>query len=116
MGRQFKQGGGLYPRLRIGAVLLAAGEGRRMGGIAKPLIRKAAVGTASKAVSRSEASTDNFINPVCGMAIGTDNPLHVEEYEGFSYSFCCDGGWTTFRKDPAKYAEIHLTSMRRVTA
>jgi CTP:molybdopterin cytidylyltransferase MocA len=39
MGCQFKQGGGLYPRLRIGAVLLAAGEGRRMGGVAKPLIR-----------------------------------------------------------------------------
>jgi len=34
-----KQGGGLYARLRIGAVLLAAGEGRRMGGVAKPLIR-----------------------------------------------------------------------------
>jgi CTP:molybdopterin cytidylyltransferase MocA len=34
-----KQGGGLYQRLRIGAVLLAAGEGRRMGGVAKPLIR-----------------------------------------------------------------------------
>ena len=30
MGCPFKQGGGLYPRLRIGAVLLAAGEGRRM--------------------------------------------------------------------------------------
>lgn len=29
---------GLYSRLRIGAVLLAAGEGRRMGGVAKPLI------------------------------------------------------------------------------
>jgi molybdenum cofactor cytidylyltransferase len=39
MGCLLKQGGGLYPRLRIGAVLLAAGEGRRMGGIAKPLIR-----------------------------------------------------------------------------
>jgi CTP:molybdopterin cytidylyltransferase MocA len=34
-----KPGGGLYPRLRIGAVLLGAGEGRRMGGVAKPLIR-----------------------------------------------------------------------------
>jgi CTP:molybdopterin cytidylyltransferase MocA len=30
MGCLLKQGGGLYPRLRIGAVLLAAGEGRRM--------------------------------------------------------------------------------------
>lgn len=39
MGCQFKQGGGLYSRLRVGAVLLAAGEGRRMGGVAKSLIR-----------------------------------------------------------------------------
>ena len=30
---------GLYSRLRIGAVLLAAGEGSRLGGVAKPLIR-----------------------------------------------------------------------------
>ena len=39
MGCRLKQGGGLYARLRIGAVLLAAGAGRRMGGVAKPLIR-----------------------------------------------------------------------------
>ena len=39
MGCLLKQGGGLYPRLRIGAVLLAAGEGRRMGRVVKPLIR-----------------------------------------------------------------------------
>lgn len=39
MGCIMKQGGGLYARLRIGAVLLAAGEGTRMGGLAKPLIR-----------------------------------------------------------------------------
>ena len=38
MGCQMKQGGGLYTRLRIGAVLLAAGEGLRMGGVAKSLI------------------------------------------------------------------------------
>jgi len=38
MGCQLKQGGGLYARLRIGAVLLAAGEGQRMGGVAKSLI------------------------------------------------------------------------------
>jgi CTP:molybdopterin cytidylyltransferase MocA len=38
MGCPYKQSG-LYARLRIGAVLLAAGEGRRMGGVAKPLIR-----------------------------------------------------------------------------
>lgn len=39
MGCRLKQGGGLYPRLRIGAVLLAAGAGMRMGGVAKSLIR-----------------------------------------------------------------------------
>ena len=50
------------------------------------------------------------------MAISTDNPLHVEEYEGVSYYFYYDGCWTTFREDPADYAEIHLTSMRQVTA
>jgi molybdenum cofactor cytidylyltransferase len=37
MGCLLKQGG-IHSRLRIGAVLLAAGEGRRMGGVAKPLI------------------------------------------------------------------------------
>lgn len=39
VGCQLRQGAGLYARLRIGAVLLAAGAGRRMGGVAKPLIR-----------------------------------------------------------------------------
>lgn len=39
MGCPLKQGGGLYARLTVGAVLLAAGEGSRMGGVAKPLIR-----------------------------------------------------------------------------
>lgn len=39
MGCPLKQGGGLYARLSVGAVLLAAGEGSRMGGVAKPLIR-----------------------------------------------------------------------------
>ncbi len=39
MGCIMKPGRDLHGRLRIGAVLLAAGEGRRMGGVAKPLIR-----------------------------------------------------------------------------
>jgi molybdenum cofactor cytidylyltransferase len=38
MGCLLKQGGGLYARLRVAAVVLAAGEGKRMGGVAKPLI------------------------------------------------------------------------------
>ena len=39
MGCLLKQGGGLHPRLRVGAVLLAAGEGLRVGGVVKSLIR-----------------------------------------------------------------------------
>lgn len=38
MGCILKQGGGLYTRVRIGAILLAAGKGSRLGNIAKPLM------------------------------------------------------------------------------
>jgi len=38
MGCILKAGGGLYSRLVVGAVLLAAGEARRMGGRPKPLL------------------------------------------------------------------------------
>jgi xanthine dehydrogenase accessory factor len=49
-----------------------------------------------------------FVNPVCGMAVSIANPVHVENYEGVAYYFCCDGCLVTFRQDPAKYAAIHL--------
>ena len=39
MGCLLKQGGGLYERLRVGAVLLAAGEGSRLGSLPKCLLR-----------------------------------------------------------------------------
>jgi len=39
MGCLLKQGGGLYERLRIGAVLLAAGEGSCLGSVPKCLLR-----------------------------------------------------------------------------
>jgi len=39
MGCMLKQGGGLYSRMRIGAVLLAAGQGSRMGNVPKALMR-----------------------------------------------------------------------------
>jgi len=38
MGCLLKQGGGLYARLRVGAVLLAAGEGSRLGKVPKCLM------------------------------------------------------------------------------
>jgi molybdenum cofactor cytidylyltransferase len=38
MGCILKQGGGLYTRVRVGAILLAAGQGQRMGYLPKSLI------------------------------------------------------------------------------
>ena len=62
MGCLLKQGGGLYPRLHIGAVLLAAGEGRRMGGVAKPLIRLQGVPLISRQlVALSGAGVDEVV-------------------------------------------------------
>jgi CTP:molybdopterin cytidylyltransferase MocA len=62
MGCLLKQGGGLYPRLRIGAVLLAAGEGRRMGGVPKPLIRLQGVPLISRQmVALSGAGVDEVV-------------------------------------------------------
>ena len=70
MGCLLKQGGGLYPRLRIGAVLLAAGEGRRMGGVAKPLIRLQGVPLISRQlVALSGAGVDEVV-VVTGYARG----------------------------------------------
>jgi len=62
MGCLLKQGGGLYPRLRIGAVLLAAGGGRRMGGVAKALIRLQGVPLVSRQlVALSGAGVDEVV-------------------------------------------------------
>ncbi len=57
-----------------------------------------------------------FINPVCGAAVSTTNALHVESYGGVSYYFCCDGCWTTFLKDPGKFAAIHQASVAAAPA
>ena len=69
---------------------------------------------ASAAVGPRSAAT--FVNPVCGIAVSVENPKHVERYEGVSYYFCCDGCWTSFRANPAKYAAIHRASPGRVSA
>lgn len=62
MGCLLKQGGGLYARLRVGAVLLAAGEGARMGGVAKPLIRLQGVPLISRQlVALSGAGVDEVV-------------------------------------------------------
>ena len=90
--------------VNTGQVLKEAAEGAGEDG-SQPNLR-----TAPGAV----AAEGRFINPVCGMAVSTANPMHVEEYEGVSYYFCCDGCRTTFQQDPEKYAAIHHASMGRV--
>ena len=57
-----------------------------------------------------------FVNPVCGIAVDTVTPKHIEKYEEVAYYFCCDGCLTTFRQEPAKYAAIHRASAGRVSA
>ncbi len=95
MGCLLKKGGGLYPRLHVGAVLLAASEGRRMGGVAKPLIRLQGVPLISrKLVALSGAGVDEVVI-VTGYASGeveqqvqsfpltlVHNPSHAEGQEG----------------------------------
>ena len=74
----------------------------------------------SQSISRTAHGTTSaevkYINPVCGVAVSTVDALHVEEYAGVSYYFCCDGCWTTFLKDPGKYAAIQQISVGAVLA
>ena len=58
--------------------------------------------------------TRKFVDPVCGMAVDTVAPKHVEEYDGVAYYFCCGGCRTTFLQEPAKYAAIHRSSLAGV--
>jgi xanthine dehydrogenase accessory factor len=55
-----------------------------------------------------------FVNPVCGVAVSTTAPLHVETYDGDAYYFCCNGCLVTFRQNPAKYAAIRRASLTKV--
>jgi xanthine dehydrogenase accessory factor len=72
----------------------------------RPTALPGSSGQKARAAPGTAATGRTFINPVCGVAVSITNPLHVEHYAGEDYYFCCDGCWTTFRKDPAKYAVI----------
>ena len=62
MGCPLKGGGGLYARVRIGAVLLAAGEGRRLNGIAKAAIEMQGVPLIKRAlIALSGAGVDEVV-------------------------------------------------------
>jgi xanthine dehydrogenase accessory factor len=75
-----------------------------------------ASGTNPRTAASTAAGEGKFINPVCGMAVSMAAPMHVEQYAGVSYYFCCDGCRTTFLQDPAKYAAIYRASMSGVAA
>jgi CTP:molybdopterin cytidylyltransferase MocA len=78
MGCLLKQGG-IHSRLRIGAVLLAAGEGRRMGGVTKPLIRLQGVPLISRQlVALSGAGVDEVV-------VVTGHARHAVEEEVRSF-------------------------------
>ena len=104
----------------VGVLALLRGR-TQAGGQAGQIRQEAAaqVGLSAQvtpATAGAAAHEGKFINPVCGMAVSIAKPMHIEKYEGVSYYFCCDGCWTTFQKDPAKYAAIHRASTGRVPA
>ena len=70
-------------------------------------------GAKSGAMEISAPTLEKFVNPVCGTVVSIAHAMHVENYEGESYYFCCDGCWTTFIKDPKKYAAIQQSRSDR---
>ncbi|MFN7571864.1 MAG: NTP transferase domain-containing protein [Betaproteobacteria bacterium] len=75
MGRTGNDGGGCAPRRRIGAVLLAAGEGQRLGGVAKPAIAIQGVPLVKRAlIALSGAGVDEVV-VVLGHAAQQVEPL-----------------------------------------
>jgi xanthine dehydrogenase accessory factor len=81
----------------------------------QPMAAEAPFSAPKQPVDASAPRT-KFVNPVCGIAVDTVTPKHIEKYEGVAYYFCCDGCLTTFRQDPAKYAAIHRVSVGSVAA
>ena len=104
----------------VGVLALLRGRARAEAGAQTPSPPAYTTETASqKPNSRAEVqasvSPAKFVNPVCGMAVETTAPKHVERYDGIVYYFCCDGCLTTFRQEPAKYAAIYRASMATVS-
>jgi xanthine dehydrogenase accessory factor len=96
--------------------VLACLRGR--GNVRRPkMLAALAMGEAPAAGSAAGREAEGtFVNPVCGIAVSTREPKHVETYEGEPYYFCCDGCWVTFRQDPAKYAAIRRASLAKASS
>jgi xanthine dehydrogenase accessory factor len=95
----------------VGVLALLRGRGQ----LSESATQEASIPNARTSLA-APADEGKFINPVCGVAVSTSNPMHIEKYEGVSYYFCCDGCRTTFLQDPAKYAAIRKASMGGVLA
>ena len=91
-------------------VLAALRGGASQPGDAAPATRSVEI---RDATTPRAATDDKFLNPVCGMAVSIAGAKHVEEFDGVSYYFCCDGCWNTFVGDPQKYAAIHRAAPKR---
>ena len=95
--------------------VLAALRGRAPGDEAREADDAAASSSPHPNRVLGAQAAGTFINPVCGMAVSTVTPMHVETYEGEKYYFCCDGCLATFRQNPAKYAAVHRSSASRAS-
>ncbi len=94
----------------VGVLAFLRGRGELPGSVVQP----DGADSPSSAVAARPAV--RFINPVCGMAVDVERPMHTEQYDGLAYYFCCDGCWATFRQNPAKYAAIHQAASARAQA
>ncbi len=95
---------GVLAFLRGRAQLPAIAPGRQVSADA-PALASQPPGLTSNVEAAAPGA--RFVNPVCGMAVDTAKPKHIEKFEGVAYYFCCDCCLTTFRGNPAKYAAIH---------
>ncbi len=93
------------------AGVLASLRGRRVEQSAAETAAQGGARTISRQEPSGTSADGSFVNPVCGAAVSTANALHVENYAGVSYYFCCDACWTTFLKEPAKYAAVYRASL-----
>jgi xanthine dehydrogenase accessory factor len=66
-------------------------------------IVQARSGTEAAAGVSPAPVTAAAVDPVCGMEVEIGSALHVAEYDGRSYYFCCLGCKMRFEQEPARY-------------
>ncbi len=71
----------------------------------KPAHASAMVPSAAAAPASAVAST-LYVNPVCGITVDPGQALHVVNYQGEAFYFCCDGCKVEFEREPAKYSAL----------